>query len=398
MADIYDKFINRLPGKILQDIKSKEKLEKLTTAELTKVLEKVVVEFEKSKVVPGEAVGLVTAESFGESGTQMTLDVFHFAGVSELQVTSGLPRLIELFDARKIPKTPEMEVHILSKYTKTEKEIRKVASKLKELTLQDISTEFSLNLMKGNIEVRLDLEKVKDFGFTIDEIEKTLKEKLKKVNVRKLTHGFVFEAPEGVFELTELHKVKEKVKEVVIRGIAGITQVLPVKVGSKTIVKCAGSNVKDVLAMEEVDSKNVTSNNLFEILASLGIEAARQTLINEGLSIIEGQGLDVDVRHMLLLADLMTNTGSLKGITRGGIAGEKGSVLARASFETPIPHIINASISGEVDELKSVIENVMVNQPVPMGTGLPNLVFGSEKKTKELKTEDKKEIKEKIKK
>jgi len=62
------------------------------------------------------------------------------------------------------------------------------------------------------------------------------------------------------------------------------------------------------------------------------------------------------------------------GVSRYGIVKEKPSVLARASFETPIRHIINASMVGEVDELNSVIENVMINQPVPVGTGLPGLV------------------------
>ena len=66
-------------------------------------------------------------------------------------------------------------------------------------------------------------------------------------------------------------------------------------------------------------------------------------------------------------------SGTLKGITRYGVVSEKSSVLARASFETPIKHIINAALVGEVDNLNSVVENVMVNQPVPIGTGLPSL-------------------------
>jgi DNA-directed RNA polymerase subunit A" len=70
------------------------------------------------------------------------------------------------------------------------------------------------------------------------------------------------------------------------------------------------------------------------------------------------------------------------GVNRYGIVKEKPSVLARASFETPIKHIINASISGETDYLRSVIENVMINQVVPVGTGLPQLIIRSDKKKK----------------
>ena len=70
----------------------------------------------------------------------------------------------------------------------------------------------------------------------------------------------------------------------------------------------------------------------------------------------------------------MCTVGKVKGITRYGVVSEKASVLARASFETPIKHLINAALEGEIDNLSSVVENVMINQPVPLGTGLPGLV------------------------
>jgi DNA-directed RNA polymerase subunit A" len=76
----------------------------------------------------------------------------------------------------------------------------------------------------------------------------------------------------------------------------------------------------------------------------------------------------------MIVADTMCVAGAVKGITRYGIVSEKASVLARASFETPIRHIINASLIGEIDYLNSVVENVMINQPIPIGTGLPDLV------------------------
>ena len=84
--------------------------------------------------------------------------------------------------------------------------------------------------------------------------------------------------------------------------------------------------------------------------------------------------MNVDIRHIMLVADTMCVSGTLKGITRYGVVSEKSSVLARASFETPIKHVINASLVGEIDELNSVVENIMLNQPIPVGTGLPGLV------------------------
>ncbi len=97
---------------------------------------------------------------------------------------------------------------------------------------------------------------------------------------------------------------------------------------------------------------------------------------------ISEQGLDIDIRHIMFISDLMTIKGEIKGITRSGITEEKESVLARASFETPIRHLINASLIGEVDMLNSVVENVMINQPIPLGTGLPSLVTKLGKESK----------------
>jgi DNA-directed RNA polymerase subunit A" len=131
--------------------------------------------------------------------------------------------------------------------------------------------------------------------------------------------------------------------------------------------------------MPEVDSSRTISNDIFEIESIFGIEAARQMIINESTKVLESQGLDIDIRHLMLVADMMTNSGFIRGITRYGIVSEKASVLAKASFETPIRHLINAALMGENDPLNSVIENVMLNQPVPVGTGLPGLKIKQER-------------------
>jgi DNA-directed RNA polymerase subunit A" len=375
MSDIYVKFEDKLPGRVLEEMKVEAKANKLTDAEITKALNEAVKEYGESLISPGESIGIITAESFGEAGTQMTLDVFHMAGVAEIQVTRGLPRLIELFDARKIPSTPSMEVYLKPEHTKTEKTIRKIASYLKEM---------KLNIMSESIEVELDEKKMRDFGFKKDEIYETLKKNLKNATIKDSKKGFTLKPDTEEINLSILYKLKENAKDALLRGIPKIKQVLPTKKDGKYVILCAGSNLKKVLKMDQVEEKLTISNNLFEIATTLGIEAARQAIINESVAVIENQGLDIDIRHVMFLADLMTQTGVVRGITRGGISGEKESVLARASFETPLNHLIIASLTGGKDNLKSVIENVMVNQPIPLGTGLPELVSSiGDKKEKE---------------
>jgi DNA-directed RNA polymerase subunit A" len=382
MSIAFDKYMDKLPGRVIEEIKEEAKANKLTDAETKKALDQAIVEYNAALISPGEAIGITTAESFGEAGTQMTLDVFHLAGVAEIQVTRGLPRLIELFDARKEPSTPSMVVYFKPEYTKSESMIRKVASFLKEMKLEEMSEEFSLNIMDGSVEVDLDDKKIKAFGFKKEEILKTIKDSLKNANVKETKKGVTITPDTEEVNLGILYKLKESAKSVLLRGVPKIKQVLPTKRDGKYVVLCGGSNLKKVLLVKEVEHKLVTTNNLFEVASVLGIEAAREIIIREAVAVVENQGLDIDIRHVMFLADMMTQNGIVRGITRGGISGEKESVLARASFETPIPHLIAASLKGEEDKLKSVIENVIVNQPMPLGTGLPNLVSNMKKKKK----------------
>jgi DNA-directed RNA polymerase subunit A" len=228
-------------------------------------------------------------------------------------------------------------------------------------------------MAESKIELIFDKQKMKDISVTPIVVANALKKGLKGILIKKTDAGLVLKA-KSKENAGEIYKIKDKIKETYIKGIKGIKQVLPVKRGDEFIIITAGSNLADVLSLNEVDSERTTTNDIFEIENLLGVEAARQAIINEVYKVIEAQGLNVDARHIMLVADTMCTSGSINGITRYGIVSEKASVLARASFETPIKHIINAALIGEVDELNSVVENVMLNQPVPIGTGLPGLI------------------------
>ena len=155
----------------------------------------------------------------------------------------------------------------------------------------------------------------------------------------------------------------------------------------------AGSNLKEVMEFKGVNPDKVFTNDLHEISNVLGIEAARQAIMDEIQKILTSQGLDIDKRHLMLVSDAMSSSGAIKGITRMGIISDKSSVLARASFETPIKHFISAVKSGKEDKLSSVVENIMVNQPVPVGTGLPGLLVKVTGALAEQKKDDKKQDK-----
>ncbi|MBI2129262.1 DNA-directed RNA polymerase subunit A'' [Candidatus Woesearchaeota archaeon] len=371
VEDLLKEYEDKLPKKILEEIK--ENMPKgLGKGKMKEIVESVYNEYINAQVEPGDSVGLISAESIGEPGTQMTLNTFHFAGVAEMNVTMGLPRIIEIFDGRKEISTPMMEIHLKEPYSKG-KDIRKIALSIKETELWEITKEISINIADMSLDVRLDKEKMNEIDITAGAVAKAI-ESVKGHSV-KVKGEDVAVKPKGKEEsLNDLYKLKEKLKKVYIKGIKGISQVLPVKRGDEFIIITAGTNLKDVFELNYVDETKTISNDIFEISEILGIEAARQSIINEVFKVMESQVLDIDIRHIMLVADTMCTSGKIRGITRYGIVKEKASVLARASFETPIKHMIGASVCGEVDELNSVVENVMLNQPVPIGTGLPGLV------------------------
>lgn len=323
--------------------------------------------------------GLETFTTFDGIITHNTLNTFHFAGVAEVNVTLGLPRLIEILDARKELKTPAMEVYLHKEYNKDANKARKIAASIKQITFKELVNEFSLNISKNQIEVDVNKKRMRDLGITENRLATTLKEALKGATINQLRTCLVVK-PKDEEDLRELYKLKEKIKEIVVKGVPKITQVMPVKSKNEFIIITAGSNLRKILELKEVDETKTKTNNIFEVAEVLGIEAARQAIINEAETVIKDQGLDVDTRHIMLVADLMTVSGACRGVTRSGITSGKESVLARASFETPIRHIMSAAKIGEEDKLNSVIENVLLNQPVPLGTGLPELVAKVKKK------------------
>jgi len=267
-----------------------------------------------------------------------------------------------------------MEIYLVSPYNKG-KDIREIALSIKETTFNEIVSEFQINIAELELEITLDEKKMESFKISkIDKVIEALQDGMSSVTIKQRKDVIVVKPRAKDESLNEIYKIKEKIKDVYISGIKGIKQVLPVKRDEEFVIITAGSNLTEVLDLPFVDAVRTTTNDVFEIQKVLGIEAARQSIINEVFKVIESQGLNVDVRHIMLVADTMTVDGDIKGITRYGVVNEKTSVLARASFETPIKHIINAAMIGEIDELNSVVENVMLNQPIPIGTGLPELI------------------------
>ena len=174
--------------------------------------------------------------------------------------------------------------------------------------------------------------------------------------------------------------LRDKLKKTLITGVANVGRVSLVQKGNKWMIQTIGSNLSKILTVAGVANTRVKTNNVFEIAETLGIEAARNSLIYEIHNTLEDQGLEVDVRYIMLVADLMCAQGHMQQIGRHGVAGTKDSVLARAAFEITVPTIAHAALAGEVENLRGVTENVIVGSDIPIGSGTVDLYMHVNKK------------------
>jgi DNA-directed RNA polymerase subunit A" len=319
---------------------------------------------------PEEPVGVVAAQSLSEPATQMTMRTYHFAGTAGIQVTLGLPRMLEIFDARKEPRTPTMTVYMKKEVNSIEK-VKRIAEEIKEVKLKDIVLSTTLDLTELWIKCRLNMTKLQLLGLELEKLPKIIKMRSVEIAVE----GDSVMARSKKEDLKNLHKMKYNLLETHIGGIKGVSQVIVSKdENDEWVISTLGSNLKKVYEIEGVDFTRTISNNIFEIYDVLGVEAARNAVIQQAQFTMEEQGLGVDVRYVMLLADLMTVEGNVRAIGRYGISGQKSSVLVRASFEETKKHLTNAAVEGVMDELNGTIENIMMNQVAPVGTGAFDLV------------------------
>ncbi|WP_400260242.1 DNA-directed RNA polymerase subunit A'' [Candidatus Methanomassiliicoccus intestinalis] len=369
-----------LPMRVVSKIASRIEGIDIPDDKLMKVLEKSYSRYVDHQMDANESAGILAAQSIGEPGTQMTMRTFHYAGVAEINVTLGLPRLIEIVDARRVPSTPMMEVHIEPAYMGDVDIVRKVASKIEKTTLLDIA-DIETDIANMKVVVHPDPIKLEQKDITIQQIQERLSKDRRLRGLVAVEDGLiVISSDEPSFK--KLQIIVQASRDAVIQGLDGIERAILRKQGNEYVIYTAGSNLRDVLNEDKVDKTRTTTNSIQEIYDVLGVEAARNSIINEASRTLEEQGLSVDIRHIMLVADLMTNDGDVKAIGRHGISGRKSSVLARAAFEITATHLLHAALTGEVDYLDGVAENIIVGQPVTLGTGAVNLIY-SPKKPKE---------------
>ncbi|NJD76859.1 MAG: DNA-directed RNA polymerase subunit A'' [Candidatus Methanoperedens sp.] len=360
-----------LPRKVMDNLTHELKNVKVTKRQFDEILKRTAATYDYSRIEAGEAAGVVSAQSIGEPGTQMTMRTFHYAGVAEINVTLGLPRLIEIVDARKNPSTPMMTIFLEKDYAFDRDKARELAWKI-EATYITVLGSMSTDITEMKLIIELNKKSLLQRNMTTKEVADKIEEELGVSS--EIEEDVLIMRPEES-SYRQLLQLVKSVQSVILKGIKGIKRVVIRKEESgEYVLYTEGSALKEVLAIDGVDATRTRTNNISEIFEVMGIEAARASLIHEATETLKEQGLTVDVRHIMLVADIMTVDGDVKPIGRHGISGEKASVLARAAFEVTVSHLLDSGLGGDVDELRGVTENVIVGQPIRLGTGNVKLI------------------------
>ncbi|KAJ4462204.1 putative DNA-directed RNA polymerase II subunit 1 [Paratrimastix pyriformis] len=409
---------------------------RLTPEAFDWLLGEIATRFQQASAHPGEMVGPIAAQSIGEPATQMTLNTFHYAGVSAKNVTLGVPRLKELINVAKKTRTPSLTVFLRSPYSDTMDGAMEVQSEISYCTLRHVTAQSEIwydpdeqhtvipeddlfvktyyeieelpqkmspwllrlvldrpMMMAHKLQMHDIADKIREHFsgdlhciFSDDNAEK-LVVRLRMVQENK--DDAMSASEDDIF----LKKVEvNMLQELTLKGIPDIKKV-SLRESKRTIIKPDGTygtqnewvletdgcNLAQVMCHEKVDPTRTITNNIIEAAQVLGIEAVRNTLLKELRQVIEFDGSYVNYRHLALLADVMTSRGYLMAITRHGINRQDTGPLLRCSFEETVDMLNDAAGFAELDRLTGVSSNIMLGQIAPVGTGTFDTLLDEER-------------------
>lgn len=388
----------------------------MTTTMLFLFLERCAEKYIRKICEPGTPCGSIAAQSVGEPSTQMTLRTFHFAGVASMNITQGVPRLKELINANISISTPVITVPITTSLeparhhslqaekegknsSKEENDAHRAFERqcclsvkgcIERVCLKDITLEIVevLTASSYQLHIRLNKPLIDELFLLVDAF--TVRERILKYAGRPLSplrllkeehiqvlsedtlcvYPFVQEPSMLLFNMKQLLTL---LPEIMVNGVEQMNRVMVAENGRQLLAE--GAELRKIMLLPYVDGTKCKSNHVAVAERTLGIEAARQTIVDEICSIMKAYSINIDIRHVYLIADLMTHRGMVLGITRYGLQKMNNSTLTMASFERTTEHLYNAAIIQRKDKKLDVSDSIMVGKPLSFGTNSFSLLF-----------------------
>lgn len=337
----------------------------------------------------------------------------HKAGQNEKAVTQGVPRFLELLNATKSQKIDNCKIFFNVNNNNVEELRDYVGNNFLCLTLKDLSDKITINMNKTpekwydaftilyndnftnyNSCLSIELKKNILYKYRIkikqiaEEIEKKYEDlhcvfssdniarldifvDLTNINLSEKQLLFVTEDNHKEIYIEEC--VKDTLEKMVIFGIEGIKSIYfthdTIDGKDEWYIETDGTNFRKLLGNKLIDSTRLQSNNVWNIYENLGVEAARQFLIDELESIMDG----VNMCHIKLLVDKMTFVGTISSISRYTLRKDEVGPMSKMSFEESVDHLIKSGFAGDTEYMKGVSASIMVGRRSAIGTGIMDL-------------------------
>jgi DNA-directed RNA polymerase II subunit RPB1 len=420
------------------------------------LLDTIFLKYKQAIVHPGEMVGIIAAQSVGEPTTQLTLNTFHNVGVaSKSNVTRGVPRIEEILRLTKNPKNPSLTVTLKPSDAQQQDRAMKYANMIEHTRLHDIvkSVQIYFDPYDENTNIKEDVHMMEQYlayeklvkqmteqDYTDDQMKSKWVIRLEMnadIMLDKNIHMddvyFAINQNYGtkvscvysdyndanlVFRIRMIWKDPKKegkkeanvqldnsdqiyllknfqetlLKKTILRGVDGISKVLPRKVPNSVVkddgkyvrkdtwvLDTIGTNLLEVLGLSFIDSVHTYSNDIYEVYKTLGIEAARQCILTEFVDVMEHSDVYLNYHHLSVLCDRMTYNGKdMVAVYRSGFLKDDIGPIAKSTFEMHTEMFLNAARHGHLDNMRGVSANIMCGQFGYFGTGAFNVILDLE--------------------
>jgi DNA-directed RNA polymerase beta' subunit len=329
----------------------------------------------------------------------MLADTFHFAGVASMNVTLGVPRIKEILNAAKTITTPLITVRLVNEVDVSA--ARDVKNRLETTLVESVAEGVYSHVTHNNafVDIRLDADVCVRLSLTAADIARALRRDTKLLKlvepedigacgnlIVRIACGWeaspsddkrasAAKKQEDRSISTKLRRVRTLVPTLAVCGVPSISRaVISKNDQGRHELLCEGTGLLAVAGKPGVRGSATRTNHIAEIFTALGIEATRTAIQQEVRGTVDAYGINIDPRHLTLLADLMTCKGEVLGISRFGIAKMKDSVLMLASFEKTTDHLFEAALRGKTDVINGVSDSIIMGVPMRVGTGMFRLL------------------------
>ena len=350
-------------------------------------------------------------------------DTFHFAGSGDQTVTTGVPRVEELLNATKDPRTVTCKVFMNKKHNTIADMRETIGYDIVELTFNKITKSYEIMMDKDEeewyeafkvmyddefteysdcISIKIDMDVLYEYKLDMETIAEIISEEYSDMrcvfspdsigqmdifvdtsNIDLPENRLVFVNTDNAKNIYIEEVVQPILSKIVISGVSGIKSIY----FNDTIehFETDGSNFKKLMGVPFVDNTRTVSNDVWDIYGTLGIEAACQFLVEEFMYLCAG----INKCHIQLLADKMTHTGTIASISRYSMRNEECGPMGKASFEETMDNFLRAGAYGQKESTNGVSASIICGKRAKIGSGVCELMMNVKalpKKVREIHT------------